>query len=147
MHYNKNIKRGIIVDEEDEYLLHKYLWSTSVGGYATTNIDRKTVRLHRMILPDVKLIDHINCNKLDNRKSNLRSADKSTNGHNRGNQVNNTSGAKGVHKVGLMWRARIKLNGKNIQVGMFDTFDQAVKARDLAATKLLKEFYKPIQGN
>lgn len=145
MHYRKNISRGIIVDPEDEYLLHKYLWNTSIAGYATTNIDRKTVRLHRMIMPDVRLIDHKNLNRLDNRKDNLRDADKSTNGHNRGNQINNTSGAKGIHLVGSMWRARIKLGGKYIQVGMFTTFEQAVEARDALANKLIKEFYKPIK--
>ena len=139
----ENESRGIIVDDTDKYLLKKFLWSTSTGGYATTNIGRKTVRLHRLILPNIKLIDHKNQNKLDNRRDNLRPADKSTNGHNRNLQLNNTSGAKGILKVGTMWRARIKLYGKHIQVGMFDTFEQAVKARDKLGAKLLADYYSP----
>lgn len=60
---------------------------------------RRLLRLHRLVMNVTEsnvLVDHVNGDTLDNQRSNLRLADKSTNGMNRPKQQNNTSGFKGV---------------------------------------------------
>lgn len=97
---------------------------------------RKTVRLHRWVVdcPDGLTVDHINHNTLDNRKSNLRICSQLMNNQ---NKRNNTSGCVGVrwHSQGKKWNARIVINGKEKSLGMYNNFDEAVKAR----IKALKE--------
>lgn len=68
-----------------------------------------------------ELIDHINQNKSDNRISNLRSANHSINAQNKND-------AKGYSKYKEKWRARIKINQKDIILGFFDNEDDARKA-------------------
>lgn len=97
---------------------------------------RKCIPLHRWITncPKHLQVDHINHNTLDNRKCNLR---KCTCRENSLNKRNNTSGYPGVrwHSQGKKWNARIVINGKEKSLGMFENFDDAVKAR----RKALKE--------
>lgn len=76
--------------------------------------------------------DHINGNKLDNRKENLRTATSSQNGINRGKQINNTSGHKGINWYANAWVAEIKVNQKKIHLGRFKNIDDAVAARKAA---------------
>lgn len=63
-----------IVDDEDFEFLNKFNWHKSETGYAVRCEKRKTIRMHRLIVncPDDMLVDHINGNRLDNRKQNLR---------------------------------------------------------------------------
>lgn len=97
---------------------------------------RRCIRLHRWITncPKGLTVDHINHNTLDNRKLNLRICSQLINNQ---NKRNNTSGCVGVrwHSQGKKWNARIVINGKEKSLGMFDSFEEAVKAR----TKALKE--------
>jgi len=87
-------------------------------------------------------IDHIDRNPLNNRKYNIRVATDSQNMMNRGIQKNNTSGITGVCwiKEKCKWKAQIKINRKNINLGYFSNFDDAVKARKGAEKKYFKEF-------
>ena len=138
-----------LVDDEDFPGLSRVPWYLT-GGYAVrTEGGRKrrhTVFMHRRILglPDVikggVFVDHINGNKLDNRKSNLRMASWSQNCANRGLQKNNTSGFKGVTRIPERWRAAIKVNGKDYSLGCFDSREAAAKAYNEAATRFFKEF-------
>ena len=81
--------------------------------------------------------DHINHNTLDNREENLRVCTHSENQHNRGKQINNTSGYKGVFRRGKKWRAEIGINGKKVYLGTFSTARDAACVYDLVA----KEFH------
>jgi len=78
-----------IVDEEDYEIVSQYKWHLSSTGYAVWrgNIDgnKKTVRMHRLITsaPDGLIVDHLNRNPLDNRKSNLRVCTQKENAKNR----------------------------------------------------------------
>lgn len=73
------ITNGIVLIDKDNYKeLSKYKWHVSAQGYAVRNMrignKFKTIRMHRLIMNPSKdlVVDHINHNKLDNRKSNLR---------------------------------------------------------------------------
>jgi hypothetical protein len=107
-----------------------------VKGSVQVNGRRQYVRLHRLILgvEDGVLVDHINRNPLDNRRSNLRIASPSLNGLNRGIQRNNTSGYRGVklHKPSGRWIARIQIDGKFRYLGRFATPAEASIAYEVA---------------
>lgn len=78
-------------------------------------------------------IDHINLDTMDNRRCNIRYCTHQQNQMNQPLQQNNTSGVSGVsyypprHK----FRARIKVCQQEIHLGYFDTFEDAVKARNI----------------
>jgi HNH endonuclease/AP2 domain len=87
-------------------------------------------------------IDHINGDKSDNRLVNLRQATPSQNGHNRGPQINNLSGYKGVHRRGSRWAAQIKVGGRHIRLGTWPTAEEAAAAYDTAVRLFVGEFGK-----
>lgn len=98
--------------------------------------------MHRLILPDAAVIDHIDGNTLNNRRNNLRKATISQNGCNRGAQRNNTSGFKGVTwcLTRRKWKARIGLKGKYYDLGRYDTREEAFEAYKAAASRLHGQF-------
>lgn len=89
-------------------------------------------------------IDHINENKSDNRICNLRQANRSQNMFNRGKNKNNTSGFKGVVfcKDTGRWRAQMSIYGKSVNIGRFDTKEDAANAYLEKAKELRGEFAK-----
>jgi hypothetical protein len=134
--------RFAIVDADDFDRLSQYSWHLN-GGYAFRDIlgskPKKSILMHREVLSVSKdmEIDHINGNKLDNRKSNLRATTHAQNQWNRGKQKNNTSGFKGVfwkddHKK---WLARIGVNKKMISLGYYSDSQEASRAYDDAAVR------------
>ena len=137
-----------IVDDDDWIRLLKYNWHYHSAGYAVGggNYYGKNkipqTYMHRLITGAKKgeEVDHINGNKLDNRKGNLRIVTKSENAMNKSiSTKNNTSGFKGVsfYKRLSKWQAYVHKNGKCICLGYFETREQAAKAYDIAA----KEYY------
>lgn len=126
-----------LVDEDNYFELMKHTWNLSIQGYVKglTN-DRKPVRLHRFVLNYTgnKLVDHINNNKLDNRKENLRMVDSNQNMQNRSKNSNCKSIYIGVSPKGEnKWRASIHLNNKKINIGTYKTEKDAARARDKIA--------------
>lgn len=118
------------------------------NGYLSGSINKKTLLAHRVAwaiyygyFPACD-IDHINMDKKDNRIENLRLSTRSQNMFNRGKQLNNTSGYKGVslHKPTGKWDARICVEKEKIYIGLFDTPELAHKAYCKMANKLHKEF-------
>lgn len=140
---NINPKFEFTIDSEDSYILDYGLWSPDAYGYAENKNGKK---LHRLIMnaPKGMSIDHINGDKSDNRKSNLRICTNSENLRNRGSQSNNTSGYKGVSwsKELKKWRTQICINKKHIHVGLFKDKIEAAKAYNEAAIKYHGEFAK-----
>ncbi len=78
---NSNVVATVIFDSEDISKVKYTKWKLSGTGYAQYGgkFDGKERHFHRAILQTKEMVDHINHNKLDNRKSNLRICNKSTN--------------------------------------------------------------------
>lgn len=137
-----------IVDEEDFESFGKYKWCLNNSGYVFGYGPCKKVNsLHRYIMSKIhnikdKDIDHINKNKLDNRKFNLRICNKSQNNSNTEHRKINTSGYKGVsfNKTNKLWCAKICFNNKHVNIGLFETARLAAIAYDLYSKFLFKEF-------
>ena len=84
----------------------------------------------------VRQVDHINGDRLDSRIANLRLVTCSQNQHNKPIPSNNTSGHLGVHSLANgKWAARIFSNGKNVYLGTFARYEDAVHARQEANDK------------
>lgn len=114
--------------------------------YAITNINGRKQRFHQLVIPkkDGFVIDHINHNKLDNRRENLRYATSQVNSLNSKLSKTNKSGYKGVsqNKKGK-WVAYIWVNYKSHYLGTYDTKEEAVQTR-----KKAEEIYiKPLIEN
>lgn len=135
--------RSAIVDDEDFEWLSQWKWHTSNSGsrgYAMRQADNpyETIAMHRTILNvDSPEVDHINLNKLDNRRSNLRPA---TYTQNRCNQDKKSgvfsSQYKGVSWCKKMnrWRAEVKINKKRVYSEYFFFEPDAAHAYDTAAS-------------
>ncbi|WP_255367831.1 AP2 domain-containing protein [Psychrobacillus sp. OK032] len=138
------------IDAEDYERVSAIHWHIDDAGYARTNIwsdGKKTSapRMHRFILQETDRkthIDHINGDKLDNRKNNLRVCSNSANLMNRGKQSNNSSGYKGVvfDKSRSKWKAEIGFNKKRKFLGRFHTIEEAALAYNDAAVLYHGEF-------
>lgn len=136
-------------DLDDYDIVSKYCWFTSRENYivAYDKHDRKKeIRLHRLVMDVLDdssiLIDHIGGEKTrnDNRKINLRRADNSKNTCNTRIRKNNKSGHTGVIKGVNKWIAYICKDGLKKRLGSFDTFEEAVKAREEAEQELFGEW-------
>ena len=109
-------------------------------GYLIIGFGNQSYRAHKLAwlyvygyLPELQ-IDHIDRNKLNNAISNLREVTNTENHHNMGVQSNNKSGCSGVifNKQNKKWRSYIKCDKKQIELGSFDTYENAIRARHLA---------------
>lgn len=140
-----------LVDYEDCYFIKAYIWRLhgKRGIFYVTTFEpttNRTIRLHRILLGlkhgDGVMVDHINGNSLDNRKCNLRICTNSQNQHNRGKSKRNTTGYKGVclDKRRNKYYAQICINRHKINLGYFETPEQAHDAYVAAAKEYHKEF-------
>lgn len=140
------MRTQILVDPEFMEILNKYTWCTASNGSPRTTINGKPVRLHRLILPALAVIDHINGNPLDNRKCNLREATVSQNSMNRGKASHNTSGYKGVflrkELKNKKYQAYITANHLRKTIGYYKTAEEAALAYNTEAIRIHGEFAK-----
>jgi hypothetical protein len=139
-----------LVDAEDyDRLISMGRWHLHSGGYAAKSYRHPggrsdVVFMHRVILnaPEGVDVDHINGNRLDNRKSNLRPVTRSQNIRKARPHQTNTSGFKGVSwcSTRRKWRAQIYTGQRNLYLGEFRTPEQAARVYNEAAKKYFGEF-------
>lgn len=140
--YNNNCNEigRVIIDLEDVEKIKNYKWSLK-NGYA---FNTEVGLLHRFLneYPNDMVIDHINLNKLDNRRSNLRICTYSQNNMNTKIKSSNTSGTKGVwwNAKREKWIAEIMIDNKKYYLGEFINKEEAIKTRKEAEIKYFGEF-------
>ena len=121
---------------------------TNNTGYKDISIDSRRYLQHRLAWLyetgawPVAEIDHINGQKGDNRLANLREATRSENLYNRKKPPRNTSGLKGVcwRADRKKWFAQLRVNGNQINIGCYDTREEAYSAYLTVANQYHREF-------
>lgn len=135
---------AFIVDTDIADKIKYYSWSVDPGGYLQARIHDERVRLHDYVMafevvekPKNYYVDHINHDKLDNRRTNLRMVSATISAVNR-KLRNNSTGVRGVSKVKDRdyYEAYIGYKGKHIHLGVYKTIEEAKNAR-LKAEKML----------
>jgi len=146
-----NIYKALI-DKEDIKRVDKYKWWLSCNGYLMTDTydgdykNRYTIHRYILNVDDREiLVDHINRNRLDNRKCNLRKTTPTGNSINRSVQSNNKSGIIGVSWSRKLnkWEVRIKLHGKKKFIGYTKDLEEATRMRLQAELDIFGEEYAP----
>ena len=142
--YNKDCEEiaRTLIDLDDIDKVKQYRWHLRDNGYVIC--ESKKIRLHRLIMncPDDKIVDHINHDKLDNRKSNLRICTHQQNNMNVSKHTNNSSGTPGVYRDSRSgkWVAQIRYNYKKISLGSYDTLEEAKEARKQAEIDIFGDY-------
>lgn len=139
-----------IVDDADHAEISKYKWHFSSMGYAERSVyiskgKYRREAMHRVIAGAKagEIVDHVNMDRLDNRRANLRVGTKSQNGANRRTNSNKAVKFKGVYthqKCKDYYEARIIVNGKSIYLGSFNTPEEAARVYNAAAKEHFGEF-------
>lgn len=136
-----------LIDQEDLERCIKFRWLLTSKGYAKRQDKGRDVFLHNFILslPSSSGVDHINRDKLDNRKENLRIANPTQQNSNQGLRSDNTLGFKGVSfevaaSGRVRYRAKLFVKQKQIYFGNYDTPEEAAKAYDNGAIEHFGEF-------
>lgn len=119
--------------------------------YFVVTINNRPYKAHRIVyalahgIDAIDLqIDHIDGDGLNNKPDNLRLATKTENMQNREKTRKNTSGKKGVcwHNQAEKWLAQIKINGRHVSLGLFESINEASAAYEAAAREHFGEFYR-----
>lgn len=136
--YFKN-KDYFIIDLDDIEIIKPYYWTLDENGYVMSkeHVSGKTIRLHKLLCPNFKEVDHINQNKLDNRKCNFREVTRQENVINRPKSKSNSSGFIGVYwsKKDQSWYSQITFNYRKIHLGYTQTKEEAIIQRLQAELK------------
>lgn len=146
--------REALVDYQDlDALLGMGTWCFSSSGYAVHYCldpfgQRKVLYMHRVVqqraygqpIPPHLQVDHINRDRLDCRRENLRFALRQQNQANKSIAINNTSGYKGVTFAHGKFSARIKFYSRRLHLGSYDDPITAALVYDAASRYLYKEF-------
>lgn len=145
-----------LVDDEDYELLAASKWFAMVtrpgNVYACTANKKekgKSIRMHRLLMnaKPSEIVDHINGNRLDNRRANLRLCNHSQNMVNRKSRKNTSSKYLGVSlqykgENHTLWCTIVGKNGRTVYQAYFKSEEEAALAYDREATKAHGEFAK-----
>lgn len=131
--------------ETGDFIKYDGRWGgVSKRGYIQLTYEGTTYVVHRLIWmwvygEEPEQIDHINGDRQDNRLENLRDVDHLTNCRNRKKRSNNKSGFEGVSwdKENWQWVSQLRIEGKNIKIGEYNTPQEAADARQ----EFIAEFY------
>jgi hypothetical protein len=144
----RNARRGVaIVDDADFEKLASHSWSLHITGYAyrseTTGGRQRMVLMHREIVtaPAGFVVDHIDGDRRNNVRSNLRVCTHAENLQNQRIARDNSVGRKGVRQAPSgRFAAKICVNYRVTHLGTFATADEAAHAYDTAARALHGEY-------
>jgi hypothetical protein len=131
-------QEALVDDDQFEGLL-LHLWRYASSGYAVRTVRingrRRHIFMHRQIMAAQpgQLVDHINGDRLDNRRENLRFVTRSQNQHNRRKNARGSSPYKGVSWHTRGWHVRIRVQGQRIHLGYYPCPRQAAQVYDAAA--------------
>lgn len=149
-----NSEAKAIVDSSDGDLIKKYNWFLDkASGYVKRSYwdgkMNRQVRLHREVMGanNGQFVDHINGNRLDNRRCNLRFCTIMQNTANAKQYSNNTTGHKGVWwaKNRNKYVAGIGYNNRQIHLGIFENIEDAIATRIEAEKKYFGEFRRELK--
>ena len=153
--YFRNCDDYMLIDTEDFEKVSKHTWYKDSWGYGHSFINGKHKRCHNLIMgkaPDGLVTDHINRNKLDNRKENLRFCSHYVNTHNRDPYVKQR---KIFRDIGIRYRHGVRVetysvevkdnNGKTIYIGSYRTLDKALEIRERTKELFCKGELTPFQ--
>jgi hypothetical protein len=119
-----------VVDDADVPLVEPYTWRLHSAGYAVSNVEGKSLLMHRLILglqPGQRPhTDHANHDRLDNRRENLRAGTQTENNRNLCPRARDLPA--GVNRFRGRYRAFI---GQK-HLGMFDTVEEAATVAEAA---------------
>jgi len=139
-----------IVDDVDYEHLVKIKWYANLDGYAVkrSRWSSESALMHRYLMgtPDGLQVDHINGDRLDNRRCNLRLCNTAQNNRNmRPGARKGSSRFKGVHwcTTRRKWCAMIKDDHRRYNLGRFSSEIEAARAYDRKASELFGEFFRP----
>lgn len=142
-----SVRAYAIIDAADADWVNQWRWCLTPDGYAqrmTRDGDRRgTLRLHRALLGcargDGFEVDHINRNRLDNRRANLRVVTKAENRQNVLGTPTASSKYRGVSwdRRVSRWRAQVQSRGRNHFFGYFDSEIEAAEAARIERARLL----------
>jgi len=123
----------------------------SGNGYFTISVLGKNIGLHRAIWayhngalpPDGMVIDHINGDPKDNRIENLRLATYAQNLANKTKAPRGKQRMFGVsfNKDAKRFRSQLRVNGKRVHIGYFDTAEEAVAAYEAKGREIYGQFW------
>lgn len=128
--YLTNCDESFICDADDWERLKEYCWSKGIVGYPEARINKKNRLFHHMVLPDCPkdmVRDHINLDKLDNRKKNLRIVTRSENNYNK--RYKNKHGYRGIVKKKNAHKGYYVVeykDGKKVFHGGYKTLEEAI---------------------
>lgn len=133
----------IVIDAEDVEKVNCYRWFLE-KGYAVSGSGTRKVYLHRLMLGLTRescfQVDHVNRNRADNRKGNLRVATNQQNNFNKGKHKDSPHKHKCCYPRNGKYYAQIYVGGKSHYLGSFATEDAAAAAYDAAAARLHGEY-------
>jgi hypothetical protein len=131
------------VDAEDFEWLNQWRWHVCGSGYAGRHENGKLIFMHRAIMkpPKGMVVDHINGNRFDNTRANLRNVTPQENLHNTRKQAGTSSIYKGIYYQKNMgkWYAEAKYRGARSRAGPFEEEAEAGRAYDRMAVELFGE--------
>lgn len=137
------LSRGLVavIDDEDAPLIAGRLWHASSGGRVVYAVDQSGQPMHRVLLspaPD-EVVDHIDGDGLNNRRSNIRTCTQAQNARNRQAQEHSST-FKGVFAKGKNWAVCIRHENETIHLGTFEQEEAAARQYDRAARVLFGQF-------
>jgi hypothetical protein len=126
------------VSPEDFERVSRLSWSENGVGYARARLrfniggDGRNVKLHHYVIghpPKGMVIDHIDGDPLNNTRDNLQLA---SNSRNAMRSPKKFGGVTALHGTGNRWRARMRVDGRMVSLGCYDTKEEAQHVIDLA---------------